>query len=51
MPQNPLDPHAVFEKAQSIHLELKSWRGIRCVDDHMHTQMREKKNTGRFCRD
>lgn len=48
MPQNPLDPSDVLNKAQSIGLELISWRGIRCVHDHMPKFMRDKKTLDEF---
>jgi S-adenosylmethionine-dependent methyltransferase len=48
MPQNPLDPNDVLNKAQSLGLELKSWRGIRCVYDHMHKHFRDKKTLDEF---
>lgn len=48
MPQNPLDPQDVLQHAQALGLELKSWRGIRCVHDHMPKFMRDKKTLDEF---
>ena len=48
MPQNPLDPSDILNKAQSLGLQLQSWRGIRCVHDHMPKFMRDKKTLDEF---
>ena len=48
MPQNPLEPQDVLNKAQELGLELISWRGIRCVHDHMPKFMRDKKTLDEF---
>ncbi|GAA6135792.1 tRNA uridine 5-oxyacetic acid(34) methyltransferase CmoM [Oceaniserpentilla sp. 4NH20-0058] len=48
MPQNPLDPQQVLEKALSLNLKLVSWRGIRCIHDHMPKFMRDKKTLAEF---
>ena len=48
MPQNPLDPEDVLNKAVSLGLQLQSWRGIRCVHDHMPKFMRDKKTLDEF---
>ncbi|NVK38327.1 MAG: methyltransferase domain-containing protein [Gammaproteobacteria bacterium] len=48
MPQNPLDPQSVLQHATALGLELISWRGIRCVHDHMPKFMRDKKTLDEF---
>ena len=44
MPQNPLDPQLVYEHLQTLGFDVVSWRGIRCVHDHMPKFMRDKKS-------
>lgn len=48
MPQNPLDPQHVCYHAENLGLNLISWRGIRCVHDHMPKFMRDKKTLDEF---
>jgi S-adenosylmethionine-dependent methyltransferase len=48
MPENPLEPTDVLNKAQSLGLELISWRGIRCVHDHMPKLLRKNKTLDEF---
>jgi len=48
MPQNPLDPQQVLDHALDLGLHLVSWRGIRCVHDHMPKFMRDKKSLDEF---
>lgn len=48
MPQNPLDPMDVFNKLTSLGYEILTWRGIRCVHDHMPKFMRDKKTLDEF---
>ena len=48
MPQNPLDPQQVFDHLKSLGFEVLSWRGIRCVHDHMPKFMRDKKSLDAF---
>ena len=48
MPQSPLDPNAVYEKLISLGYSVESWRGIRCIHDHMPKFMRDKKTLDEF---
>ena len=48
MPQNPLDPKVVIDKTRQLGLELISYRGIRCVHDHMPKHIRETKSLEDF---
>ena len=48
MPQNPLDPQEVLNHLKQQGLQLLSWRGIRCVHDHMPKFMRDKKSLNEF---
>lgn len=48
MPQSPLDPKAVIEKTQQLGLKLISYRGIRCVHDHMPKNIRDTKSLENF---
>ncbi|MFT5594494.1 MAG: S-adenosylmethionine-dependent methyltransferase [Oceanicoccus sp.] len=48
MPHNPLEPTDVLNRALSLGLQLQSWRGIRCVHDHMPTFLRDKKTLNEF---
>ncbi|MEK9713611.1 MAG: methyltransferase domain-containing protein [Thalassolituus sp.] len=41
-PQHPLDPDAILQAMEDLGFELKRWRGIRCVHDHMHQKIRER---------
>jgi len=41
-PQHPLDPDAIQQAMEDLGFELKRWRGIRCVHDHMHQKIRER---------
>jgi S-adenosylmethionine-dependent methyltransferase len=48
MPQNPLDPQEVYNKLTDLGYNIVSWRGIRCVHDHMPKFMRDKKTLDEF---
>ena len=41
-PQHPLDPDKIEAALQQLGFQVKSWRGIRCVHDHMHQKIRER---------
>ena len=41
-PQQPLEPQWVYEQLNDLGLEVKSWRGIRFVYDHMHQKIRDR---------
>ncbi len=41
-PQQPLDPSWVHETLTELGLEVKSWRGIRFIYDHMHQKIRDR---------
>ncbi len=41
-PQQPLKPQWVHDQLQTLGLEVKSWRGIRFVYDHMHQKIRDR---------
>lgn len=41
-PQQPLDPEWVHNQLLSLGLEIRSWRGIRFIYDHMHQKIRER---------
>lgn len=41
-PQQPLEPQWVHDQLLSLGLEVKSWRGIRFVYDHMHQKIRDR---------
>lgn len=41
-PQQPLDPQWVHEELIKLGLDVKSWRGIRFVYDHMHQKIRDR---------
>lgn len=41
-PQQPLEPQWVHDQLTSLGLEVKSWRGIRFVYDHMHQKIRDR---------
>lgn len=41
-PQHPLDPDQIQHHLEQLGFELKRWRGIRCVHDHMHQKIRER---------
>ena len=41
-PQQPLDPQWVYDQLTSLGLEVKSWRGIRFIYDHMHQKIRDR---------
>lgn len=41
-PQQPLDPKWVHDQLIKLGLEVKSWRGIRFIYDHMHQKIRER---------
>jgi len=43
-----LDPQQVLDHALDLGLHLISWRGIRCVHDHMPKFMRDKKSLDEF---
>jgi len=48
MPQRPLDPQDVYHKLTTLGYDVLSWRGIRCVHDHMPKFMRDKKSLDEF---
>ena len=48
MPQNPLDPLEVHNWLTELKLTEISWRGIRCVHDHMPKAMRDQKTLDEF---
>ena len=41
-PQQPLEPQWVHDQLIDLGLEVKSWRGIRFVYDHMHQKIRDR---------
>jgi S-adenosylmethionine-dependent methyltransferase len=41
-PQQPLEPQWVHDQLTGLGLEVKSWRGIRFVYDHMHQKIRDR---------
>lgn len=41
-PQQPLDPQWVNQQLNDLGLQVKSWRGIRFVYDHMHQKIRDR---------
>ena len=41
-PQQPLEPHWVHDQLIELGLDVKSWRGIRFVYDHMHQKIRDR---------
>jgi len=41
-PQQPLEPQWVHAQLIELGLEVKSWRGIRFVYDHMHQKIRDR---------
>ena len=41
-PQQPLEPQWVYDQLVGLGLEVKSWRGIRFVYDHMHQKIRDR---------
>ena len=41
-PQQPLEPQWVYDQLFGLGLEVKSWRGIRFVYDHMHQKIRDR---------
>ncbi|CCK75220.1 SAM-dependent methyltransferase [Oleispira antarctica RB-8] len=41
-PQQPLEPQWVYDQLVDLGLEVKSWRGIRFVYDHMHQKIRDR---------
>lgn len=41
-PQQPLEPQWVHDQLTGLSLEVKSWRGIRFVYDHMHQKIRDR---------
>jgi len=41
-PQHPLDPDKIENALAALGFEVKRWRGIRCVHDHMHQKIRER---------
>ena len=41
-PQQPLQPQWVHDQLLGLGLEVKSWRGIRFVYDHMHQKIRDR---------
>ena len=41
-PQHPLDPDQIEHAMASLGFELKRWRGIRCIHDHMHQKIRDR---------
>lgn len=41
-PQQPLKPQWVHDQLIDLGLEVKSWRGIRFVYDHMHQKIRDR---------
>lgn len=41
-PQQPLEPQWVFDQLINLGLDVKSWRGIRFVYDHMHQKIRDR---------
>lgn len=41
-PQHPLDPDQIQQRLEGLGFELKRWRGIRCVHDHMHQKIRDR---------
>jgi S-adenosylmethionine-dependent methyltransferase len=41
-PQQPLEPQWVHDQLTGLGLEVKSWRGIRFIYDHMHQKIRDR---------
>lgn len=41
-PQHPLDPDRIQDHLEKLGFELLSWRGVRCIHDHMHQKIRER---------
>lgn len=41
-PQQPLEPQWVHDQLIDLGLEVKSWRGIRFIYDHMHQKIRDR---------
>lgn len=41
-PQQPLEPQWVYDQLRELGLEIKSWRGIRFIYDHMHQKIRDR---------
>jgi S-adenosylmethionine-dependent methyltransferase len=41
-PQQPVDPQWVHDQLMNLGLEIKSWRGIRFIYEHMHQKIRER---------
>jgi|TARA_B110000003_G_scaffold267786_1_gene296461 S-adenosylmethionine-dependent methyltransferase len=41
-PQQPLEPQWVHDYLVGLGLEVKSWRGIRFIYDHMHQKIRDR---------
>lgn len=41
-PQHPLDPDEIQQAMETLGFEMITWRGIRCIHDHMHQKIRER---------
>ncbi len=41
-PQNPLYPEQVLDALKTLDFDIVSWRGIRCIRDHMHEVIRQR---------
>lgn len=41
-PQQPLEPQWVYDQLINLGADVKSWRGIRFVYDHMHQKIRDR---------
>lgn len=41
-PQQPLEPQWVYDQLINLGLDVKSWRGIRFIYDHMHQKIRDR---------
>ncbi len=41
-PQHPLDPIEVEQQLNALGFQVRRWRGIRCIHDHMHQKIRQR---------
>lgn len=42
-PQHPLNPDQIVQALEQLGFEIISWRGIRCIYDHLHQKIRDRK--------